>query len=156
MNCPKPKRNKMHKPRPREEIVLAIATRLAKLDTDHDLPNPKHIEIMSNQLESAVQRLKFGKVTHDDLLNLQDAVNVALELITDDNFADALIHTKAAEHALIMIDERKTTTGHWVAKASELDTIKSFLPIHDTILANCPHIEIEQATKAVQLDLAVA
>lgn len=153
MSRHRPPRNKPHKPRPWRELVTAIATKLVKIETDFMLPNPEHIEQMSTQLDLAVQRLKFGKVQEQDLLNLQDAVNVALKLITDDNFADALIHTRAAEHALVMIDERKTVTGHWVAKASELDAIEAFLPLHDAILANCPHIEIENATKAVKRDL---
>lgn len=147
---------KRYVPRPHHELVFAIASRLAKLPTNFDLPNPAHIERMSKQLQRALEKLKFGKADEIDLLNFQDAVNVALKLITDDNFPEALIHTKAAEHALIMIDERKTVTGHWVAKASELAAIESFLPLHDAIVSNCPHVEIERATRAVQQDLARA
>ena len=149
-------RKKRHIPRPRHELLFAVASRLAKLPTNFDLPNPAHIDRMSQQLQTALERLKFGKAEELDLLNLQDACNVALKLITDDNFPEAQIHTKAAEHSLVMIDERKTVTGHWVAKASELDAIEAFLPLHDAILANSCHREIETATDAVRRDLEAA
>lgn len=152
----KPKRNKVHTPRPRAELLAVVAKRLSKLDTNFDLPNPKHIDDMSAQLQRGLNRLKFGQAEELDLLNLQDAANVALKLITDKNFPEALIHAKSAEHALIMIDERKTTTGRWVAKASELEAIEAFLPLHDAIVQNSPHIEIERATAAVQRDLEAA
>jgi hypothetical protein len=147
---------KKHTPRSRGELIYATAMRLAMLPTIYSTPNPAHIDEMSAQLATALQNLKFGRATEKNLLNLQDAVNVALKLITDENFADALIYTRAAEHALTMIDERKTTTGHWVAKASELEAIDAFLPLHDTIIANCPHIEIERATDAVKRELEAA
>lgn len=150
------KTKRRHIPRPHIELVAAVARRLVKLETDHQLPDPAHIDDVSCQLQLALDRLQFGRATERDLLNLQDAVNVALKLITDDNFADALIHTRAAENALVLIDERKTTTGHWVAKASELSAIEAFLPLHDAIVANCSHREIENATNAVRRDLEAA
>jgi hypothetical protein len=152
----RPRRQKRHVQRPHAELVFAVASRLAKLPTNFDLPNPEHVNDMSKQLQTALQRLKFGKASDDDLNNLADAVNVALKLITDENFPEARIHTKSAENALILIDERKTVTGHWVARASELDAIEAFLPLHDVIVQNSTHIEIERATAAVRRDLEAA
>lgn len=152
----KGRKNKRHVPRPHIELVFAVASRLSKMPTNFDLPNVEHIEQMSRQLERGFERLKFGKALETDLSNFQDAVNVALHLITDDNFADALIHTRAAENALTLIDERKTATGNWVARASELSAIEAFLPLHDAIVGNSCHLEIEHATLAVRRGMVTA
>lgn len=148
------KRRKKHTPRPRAELLIAVAERLAKLPTNFELPDPAHVSQMSAQLHRAVDRLKFGQADDADLLNLQDAVNVSLKLITADNFADALIHVKAAEHALVQLDERKTATGRWVARLAELDALEAFLPYHDAIVGASAHLEIERACVAVREDLS--
>lgn len=149
----KSRKGRKYVPRPRYEQLCVIAEKLSKLPTDFELPNPEHIAQMSAQLHRAVERLKFGKATEQDLLNLQDCVNVSLKLITPENFPEALIPAKAAENALIQLDERKTATGRWVAKLAELEALESFVPIHDAIVSNSAHLEIERATAAVRADL---
>jgi len=150
----KSRKNRRRIPRPRYELICAVAERLSKLPTNFDLPNSEHVDQMSAQLHRAVDRLKFGQADEQDLLNLQDAVNVSLKLITPENFAEALFAAKAAEHALIQLDERKTATGRWVAKLAELDALEAFLPYHDAIVSHSAHVEIERACAAVREDLS--
>jgi hypothetical protein len=140
----------------RAEMIGKIAKRLNSLSSDFETPDPNHINDMSAQLQRAYDRLRTGQATDDDIHNLVDAVNVCLKLITDERFPEAQIFAKSAEAALIVIDERKTERGRWVAKASELNAIEQFLPIHDAIVQNSAHIEIEQACAAVRKDLEAA
>ena len=117
---------------------------------------PSTVEHISIELAAAVHRLQFGGVTTDDLLNLQDAVNVCIKLVTSTNYPQALLHLRAAENALVLIDERKTSTGRWGANSRELDAIKEFLPYHDAMLGSAPVNEIEDATDAVKHELKAA
>ena len=132
----KPSHSRRQVPSQRELIVRwqkAAQNRLLGCTTRAE---PSTVEHISIELAAAVHRLQFGGVTTDDLLNLQDAVNVCIKLVTPTNYPQALLHLRAAENALVLIDERKTSTGRWGANSRELDAIKEFLPYHDAMLGS--------------------
>lgn len=102
---------------------------------------------------SAMDALRRGEASEDDMGALANALNIARALVAQRKALGRqyLPEINEAQEALLAIAKRAAEhSGRYVAKASELDAVVTAIDLHEQQLSVCGVVVLRKATYAVR------
>ena len=97
----------------------------------------------------ALDNVRRGEGTKDDIDDLIGALNIAEALAMLDIGSDWRVEIRAAQDALLSVGRRGAETGKFILRGPELISLNLAMEVHDAQLSACTVAQLEKAMEVV-------